>query len=179
METIFGALPQIEVIPHTIDYIKPVLKTKKNADTLNIGLLGNINLQKGSAVIQNMLDIIDKSNIYLIHFGTSGPSIKNSNFIQLGKYRQEDLSDLTLEYDIDIFFVSSIWPETFSYTTQEVIEMGMPIACFDLGAPAERVKEYDKGIIIPEITALCALETMIKWHENQGGKYFRSIENSN
>ena len=40
--------------------------------------------------------------------------------------------------------------------------MGLPVACFNLGAPAERVKIYDKGIVIPEINARLALEEISK-----------------
>ena len=50
--------------------------------------------------------------------------------------------------EIDIILVPSICPETFSYTTEEAIKMGLPIAVFDIGAPAERVKSYGKGIIL-------------------------------
>ena len=59
---------------------------------------------------------------------------------------------------IDVIFIPSIWPETFSYTSQEAIEMGMPVAVFDLGAPPERVKKYEKGLVIDKIDAAYALE---------------------
>ncbi len=35
--------------------------------------------------------------------------------------------------------------------------MGLPVACFDLGAPAERVRNYEKGLIISKIDAETAL----------------------
>ena len=45
-----------------------------------------------------------------------------------------------MEEDIDLFFIPSIWPETFSYTTSEIMSMHMPVAVFPIGAPVERVK---------------------------------------
>ena len=55
------------------------------------------------------------------------------------------------KYRADIVFIPSIWPETFSYTTSEAISMGMPIACFDMGAPAQRVGDYEHGLVLPQI----------------------------
>ena len=53
--------------------------------------------------------------------------------------------------NIDIVFIPSIWPETFSYTTSEAMSMGMPIACYAMGAPAERVGPYNRGLVLNKI----------------------------
>jgi glycosyltransferase involved in cell wall biosynthesis len=49
--------------------------------------------------------------------------------------------------------IPSIWPETFSYTTSEAILLGYPVVCFDLGAPACRVRTYDCGMVVEDISA--------------------------
>jgi hypothetical protein len=36
--------------------------------------------------------------------------------------------------------------------------MGMPLAVFALGAPAERVADYDRGLVISRIDASTALQ---------------------
>jgi glycosyltransferase involved in cell wall biosynthesis len=48
----------------------------------------------------------------------------------------------------NIFLMPSICPETFSYVTQELIDMEVPLVCFDIGAQAEKIKNYHKGLII-------------------------------
>lgn len=166
METIFGALPQIEIVPHKVNYIEAIVKTRKTTNTLNIGFLGGISKHKGLHIIQEMANILDrkKCDIRLILIGFTEFPIKGLCFKETGKYRPEDVPALTLEHDIDIFLILSIWPETFSYTTQEIIEMGMPAACFDIGAPAERIKEYKKGFIIPNMTAECVIDTITEWY---------------
>ena len=75
-----------------------------------------------------------------------------------GSYEREHLPEIIEDRKIDVIFIPSIWPETFSYTSQEAIEMGMPVAVFDLGAPPERVKKYEKGLVIDKIDAAYALE---------------------
>ena len=42
----------------------------------------------------------------------------------------------------------SIWPETFCYVAEELIRLGMPVAAFDLGAPAERLRDYPAGLVL-------------------------------
>jgi glycosyltransferase involved in cell wall biosynthesis len=64
--------------------------------------------------------------------------------------------------NIDIFMIPSIWPETFSYTTQEIMMMEMPLMVFNLGAPAERVKNYNNGYIIDEVSSNAILALIKK-----------------
>lgn len=45
--------------------------------------------------------------------------------------------------------MSSVWPETFSYTTSEIMSMNRPLLSFDLGAQGERVQNYLYGKTIP------------------------------
>ena len=71
------------------------------------------------------------------------------------------MPDIIEAEKIDLIFIPSVWPETFSYTAQEAIEMGMPVAVFDLWAPAERVKKYSKGLIIEKIDAEYALRKIL------------------
>ena len=89
-------------------------------------------------------------------------AINSEHFKSTGKYKREDLPQIIKDEQIDIFLIPSIWPETFSYTAQEVMMMELPLMVFDLGAPAERVKKYTKGIIINEISAVAVLDTVQK-----------------
>jgi len=59
--------------------------------------------------------------------------------------------------------IPSICPETFCYTAEEIMLMEMPLAVFDLGAPAERVRNYNKGLVIEKIDAQYALEELLKF----------------
>jgi len=66
----------------------------------------------------------------------------------LGPYKREELPDIIEREGIEMVLFPSIWPETFSYVTEETIAMGLPVIVFNLGAPYERVKEYKKGKIV-------------------------------
>jgi hypothetical protein len=62
-----------------------------------------------------------------------------------------------------MIFIPSICPETFSYTTQEAINMEINVACFDLGAPAERLKNYSKSLIMNSFEPQYICEQIVKF----------------
>ncbi|HBK08822.1 MAG TPA: glycosyl transferase [Acetobacteraceae bacterium] len=46
-------------------------------------------------------------------------------------------------------FVPSIWPETWCLTLGEIWRAGLSAAAFDIGAPAERIRQTGRGIVLP------------------------------
>ena len=148
-----GALP-LTVVPHTVDYLPEIDKQTYASDTVTIGLLGVLATHKGSDFIGQLIREIEsrRANVRICLIGEE----ENVNFgghacfTKTGRYRPEMLPRLIYENDIDLFFICSVWPETFSYTAEEIIRMGVPLACFPLGAPAERVARYAKGRVLTE-----------------------------
>jgi hypothetical protein len=57
--------------------------------------------------------------------------------------------------------VPSIWPETYSYVTTELMRLNVPVACFNLGAPPERVARYPLGRVIERIDAALAVRELM------------------
>ena len=142
---------KVTVKPHSVAPIEPIERSKKsNDDKFTIGVLGAINEAKGILVIKDLLEAIDRQklaiNIKVI--GETNMQFSNSHFSVTGRYDHDKLRQIIIDSGIDIFLIPSIWPETFSYTTQEVMMMKMPLMVFDLGAPAERVKDYEYGIVL-------------------------------
>ncbi|MEO8002783.1 MAG: glycosyltransferase, partial [Arenimonas sp.] len=83
-------------------------------------------------------------------------------YFSTGSYVREDLPGLLEMHDVGICFLPSICPETFSFVASEVMQLKFPLACFNLGAQAERVAAYDRGFIIDEPTAESALRRILK-----------------
>ena len=152
---------KLQVIPHTVEGISPVIVQKEtNKTTKTIGVLGAINYVKGASIIKQMVEIIDRDNldINIVVIGEITEPIKSKYFHTTGRYNRDDLPQIIQEHQIDIFLIPSVWPETFSYTTQEIMMMELPLMVFDLGAPAERVSQYSKGYIINEVSATAVLQ---------------------
>jgi GT2 family glycosyltransferase len=152
---------KIVVHPHKVEYVKQV----EGNSSLIVGILGGINYIKGLEVVKKILSLIEEDhlNIKIVILGEVSENIESKNIIVHGKYNREEILRLTVLYGIDLFLIPSVIPETFSYTTEEVITMNYPVAVFDLGAPAERVKLYKKGIIIPKTDAQSALDEILKF----------------
>ena len=138
---------KIIVVPHkTKTY--PIVNIPKHTD-INIAVLGEISYAKGRDVIIEMSKHLpENTNIIVIGTMADAPS----NIKITGKYHPSDLPNLMKKHNIDIVFISSICPETFSYTTSEAISMGLPVACYNMGAPSERVGKYEHGLVLNEIS---------------------------
>jgi len=95
-------------------------------------------------------------------------AISSDKVIVTGEYKREELPSLIKKYNVGVVFIPSIWPETFSFTTEEIMMMELPLAVFDIGAPPERVRNYKKGLVIEKIEAAYALEELLKFTENLG-----------
>ena len=156
---------KIQVTPHSVPML-PSITMEKNIHTKikTIGVLGAINHAKGSKIIKDIIQIIEDNNlnINIVLIGEISEPIKSKHFKTTGKYQRNELPQLIKQHHIDMFLIPSIWPETFSYTTQEIIMMDMPLMVFDIGAPAERIKNYDKGYIINQINAQSVLNIINK-----------------
>ncbi len=149
---------KIIVIPHETQNLRHVnIRPHK---TINIAILGNISHQKGASVVCEMAKYISKNEkIIIIGNMQNAPD----NIYIHGKYKTDDLPKLMEQYEIDAVFIPSIWPETFSYTTSEATSMGLPVVCYDLGAPAERIKQYKHGLVLKEIAPNKNLDEIIEF----------------
>lgn len=152
----YGLLPRSTVVPHTLGI---PLRAPTIRHPLTIAVLGNVLYSKGSCIVKEMAGIAKDHRlpVRMVWIGDNSEQMKCGDITFAGKYRREDLPALMEGYAVSVVFVASIWPETFSYTTLEAMSMGLPVASFDIGAPADRIKQYDKGFIIPEISARAAL----------------------
>ena len=142
---------KIKVIPHDISgRYKKIYNPNKKSEKIIIGILGGINEPKGANIIKDLVKYIDdnKLNAKIILIGQISISINSDSFEVTGRYDKKDLPEIVKTLNITKFLIPSIWPETFSYTTDEIMQMGYPLIVFDLGAPAERVKNYELGTVI-------------------------------
>jgi len=135
--------------PHKVAHItrKATLPT---GESLHVGILGGINYAKGSDVVRGLAEAMaqagDGSRLTVI--GSVNADLDPSVATVTGNYDRERLAEIVEQSGVSVFLVPSIWPETFSYVTEELIQLGVPVAVFDLGAPAERVRHYSRGRVL-------------------------------
>lgn len=168
LQRAYPELQNVVVIPHSVEKLRPV-SPHIRGNVLTIGVIGAINEEKGLKILEQMAEIIHRGKkpmrIQIIGYTVYEPKYR-SIISSTGKYERDNLPEIVEKNKIDLVLIPSIWPETFSYTTEEGMMMGLPVAVFDIGAPAERVKSYEKGIVIREISAEAAIEEINRYWEN-------------
>lgn len=155
----------ITVVPHRVLPLR--VANIELHQGINIAILGNISsIPKGINIVKELEELITQEQG--VHFIIVGDyKTKNKQTQVIGSYQRDDLPRIMEENNIDIIFIPSIWPETFSYTTSEAILMQLPVACFNIGAPAQRISKYENGLVIPEMNAKSALKEMIHFIEER------------
>ena len=141
---------KIKVTPHSLDYIK-CGTIEKIPSKFCIGIFGLIyGADKGCNVVKNFLNYSKNKDYQIFINGDINNSCKvfADNIHYMGRYNVNKLDKIIEEQGISTVLFPSICPETFSYTVSELIHVGVPIACFNLGAQAEKVSSYKFGEII-------------------------------
>lgn len=160
-----GAYPQIDplrikVQPHFVDAasLRPVQPVFGN--TLVIGVIGHISAAKGALVLQQMARVIreEARPVRIVVIGTLEHHHAGDGIQVTGAYQGSRLPELLEEHLVGVCMLPSICAETFSYVTAEIMAMGMPLAVFGLGAPAERARRYNHGLVISRVDAITALD---------------------
>lgn len=161
---------KITVVPHSLDYIKftPIKNVEKLP--LHIGIVGSVfTVPKGKLVVRELLKRIPEEIPISIIGATKHDigGIRRKNTHYLGKYKHDDLQRLVEDETISMEFFPSIWSETFSYLVSEHIAMNEPVVCFDMGAQAEKVRTYNKGIVVKNVDEMV---DVIMEKKNYGSK---------
>ncbi|WP_156945751.1 glycosyltransferase [Roseicyclus elongatus] len=137
--------------PHKISASVLQVDTSQAHSTV-IGVLGNLNRAKGADLIceigQHLLREATGHKVVLI--GNIDPAFSLPPSVTLhGSYQIDEIAALAERYHVGRWLVPSVWPETFSFATHEVIATGLPVFGFDIGAQGEALRAAPNGHPIP------------------------------
>jgi GT2 family glycosyltransferase/glycosyltransferase involved in cell wall biosynthesis len=151
---IYPSLTKKPIVVRHHEFSKNYLRPVRHSDSIslvNIGVVGGINYAKGGEVVRRLIKTINqrgKKDITLSVVGEVGVDLSGAGITVTGRYVREDLVERVEGLGINVFLMPSIWPETYSYVTDELIAMNLPIVCFNVGAQAERISRYPKGLVL-------------------------------
>ncbi len=77
-----------------------------------------------------------------------------------GRYQRTKLSAIMKSVSPHVVAILSIWPETYCYTFDEALACGIPVISTPLGAPAERLRQYQCGWLVESLTAPGVVNTL-------------------
>lgn len=161
---------RLTVVPHKVDFTPSRLPRFDPRAPLTIGIVGEISVQKGALVVQEMLELIERHHpdVRVVVIGTLDLASTSPRLRVTGRYRQSELVDLVESEGVNMFFFPSIWPETFSYVVAEMTQLRLPIVAFELGAPVERLRGYAASRLVREVSAAAALDALVGFHRDLG-----------
>lgn len=123
---------------------------------IELAFIGNFSTVKGSDMMRSLMRLLLSRgvNTHLHIFGLCGMDESDLHIINHGPYEKRELPRLLWENQIAAVVFPSIYPETFSYVVQECMAIEVPLVCFDLGAPPERIRKYvyPHAVICQDIT---------------------------
>lgn len=158
---------RIVVTPHAVTYLKHGKIKPSYTSALKIGVVGQIGYHKGARIVRDLAREIKARGLemQIVVIGTIDAPCEPSVVSETGPYQHDKLPELVESSGVNIMLFPSIWPETFSYVVQELIELDLPVACFELGAPAERLRLYGKSMIMKGTAASATLNSLILFHQ--------------
>lgn len=157
----------LRVEPHRPDtrMLRPAHPSPPADGQLVIGVAGHVSAAKGAGMLRAMAEIIRRERLpmRIVVFGTLEHHDQADGIQVLGEYRKAELPSLLEQHGVTVCLLPSICAETFSFVTAEYMAMDMPVAVFPIGAPAERVAGYHKGLVISRIDAATALDEIARF----------------
>ena len=131
-----------------------------------IVVIGAIGREKGYDVLLNCL-IDARARALPLEFVVVGHTPDDMALMDqgclfvTGEYREEDGVGLVAEQDADFAFLPSIWPETWCFTLSVAWRAGLPVAAFDIGAQADRIRATGRGAVLPLGLPIADLNTVL------------------
>lgn len=120
------------------------LRSRPRADRTRVVTPGRITVSKGFGVLAACARDAEARSLPL-DFVVMGTTCDDSAALAVGitvtgTYREADAARTLAALKPDVLFLPSVWPETYCYTLSLALGFGLPIAAFDLGAQASRLR---------------------------------------
>jgi glycosyltransferase involved in cell wall biosynthesis len=143
----------VEAVPHPED-TQDLAAGPREGGYDEIVMLGAIGPHKGSATL---LEIARRARLTHphLHFRVIGytnidkPLRAIGNVTITGKFKPAELPRLLAQARGKLALFLPSWPETYSYTLSEAVRSGFIPLLPDIGAPAERVRAAQYGVVFP------------------------------
>lgn len=170
----YPTLPIHVSAPKTPEHIMYTYQPHFALNRLNIAFIGHIGKNKGLTILYELKEAIKQQGLPLTIkvIGTTDKhptpySDEAGHFHVVGQYEPKQLSYLLSQHEISIVVISSICPETYSYTTTEALLSGYPVITFNLGAPVERVQNLNGGWVVGQLDSQALLQLLLQLHANR------------
>ena len=132
----------------------PFTHTAPRSPVRRVCVVGAVGTEKGYDVLLACLRDA-RSRSLPLEFVLAGYSSDDERLLEAGPVRITGAFDpaearaLIAAQDAHLAFLPSVWPETWCFALDDCWNAGLPVAAFDLGAPAERIRATGRGWVLP------------------------------
>lgn len=147
-------LGSIEIRPHEGRIVpKPRSELLRTPGSLRVAVIGAIGPSKGFDVILRLQKEATRRKfpivLTVIGHTQNDSAARAAGIVVTGPYVNEEVDDLIQAVEPDLIWISSVWPETYSYTLSIALRSGRAVAAFDIGAMSTRLRASARGTLIP------------------------------
>lgn len=140
----FQVSPHENMNPAQIEICRPQVAPD---ETLRIVVIGAIGKIKGFNVLlacardahQRRLPL----EFILMGYSMNDRRLQAAGVTISGRYLEEKAQDTLEMLSPHLVWLPSVWPETYSYTLSIALQAGLPVAAFDIGAIARRLRKFE------------------------------------
>lgn len=156
------------VIPHGLE------KIAINGGDGNVGrpghlkvlVPGHINGGKGEILLKELVPVLP-GGIEIVMLGSAhlGPQFAFENVTIIDHYKRTELAEIVAGIRPDVALLASTVPETYGYVLSEMLQLGVPVLCSDLGAYAERGKN-SPGVTLVSPNVASFLDALVAFRDD-------------
>jgi glycosyltransferase involved in cell wall biosynthesis len=146
---------EVQVQPHAapVAPAAPPPRLSKDA-VVRVALIGAIGEHKGYRVLLNCARDararrLPLEFVVIGYTENDAPLLATGKVFITGRYTDAEAPHLLRREQPNIAWLPSVWPETWCYTLDHALAAGLPVAAFDLGAIAERLRATGGGVLLP------------------------------
>lgn len=150
----FPKLTNVATIPHEEPVrVLEMESDKRQPGPLRIAVIGAIGPIKGVDILfataMRAQRFSDGLKFTVIGYTHNDRVARACGISVTGAYDNSEVDLLIEQSDPDVIWVPSIWPETYCYTLSIALRSGRPVAGFEIGAVATRLRDFGRGHLIP------------------------------
>ena len=150
-----GARYAIDVVPHAEERLEiPTMRPSADASVITVVTIGAIGAHKGSRIILSLARDARTRKLpiryHVVGYSDISKTMVGAGVDETGRFlKTRDAMQAVASLRPQLILLPSIWPETWSYTLSMSLAIGIMPVVFDIGAPADRVRDEGFGVILP------------------------------
>lgn len=156
------------VIPHGIDIqvSSDFIVEEKTLGRLKVLVPGHINGAKGEVLLRDLLPHLPNAiEVVLLGSAHLSEQFASEHVTSIDHYQRSELADIVAKLQPDIALLASTVPETYGYVFSEMLQLGVPVICSNIGAYAERAPHLPGVTLVPP-SVESFLQALIMFRDN-------------